>query len=403
MAQRRNVTMKNKTVVYLLALTAFLIGTIEYIITGIIQMVAHDLHVTTSTAGLLVTSLALSAAIGAPIVIALTINMDRRKILTWTLIIFILSNFITSISHSFEMVMITRILQGISGGTAIVVAMAVATRLVEREKRGTAIGIILMGLSSSLVLGVPIGTFLSSMIGWKALFAAIGVITLIPLIVVYRRIPSMKEQEPVTLRMQLSILKDKRILLAVAVTLFYVGGYSTLFTYLTPFLQASANLNITEISGILLLAGICSFLGSSLGGIAADKKGPIFTIFSGIILQIMMLMLLAFVTGNLVVMVAVIMIWMIATWSTSPAQQLYLVTLVPKSPDIALSVNTSFIQFGFALGSGLGGIVLSRTSILHLSWISAGTVLLALLMTILMVAFDRISQKKSLKVIEQGR
>ncbi|MHA4764584.1 MFS transporter [Bacillus altitudinis] len=395
--------MQNKTVVYLLALAAFLIGTIEYIITGIIQMVADDLQVTTSAAGLLVTSLALSAAIGAPIVIALTINMDRRKILSWMLIIFTLSNIITSVSHSFEMVLMTRVLQGISGGTAIVVAMAVATRLVEREKRGTAIGIILMGLSSSLVLGVPIGTFLSSMIGWKALFAAIGVITLIPLIVVYRRIPSMKEQEPVTLRMQLSILKDKRILLAVAVTLFYVGGYSTLFTYLTPFLQKSANLSITEISGILLLAGICSFLGSSLGGMAADKKGPIFTIFSGIILQIMMLMLLAFVTGNLVVMVAVIMIWMIATWSTSPAQQLYLVTLVPKSPDIALSVNTSFIQFGFALGSGLGGIVLSGTSILHLSWISAGTVLLALLMTILMVAFDRISQQKSLKVIEQGR
>lgn len=395
--------MKNKAVVYLLALAAFLIGTIEYIITGIIQMVADDLQVTTSAAGLLVTSLALSAAIGAPIVIALTINIDRRKILSWMLIIFTLSNIVTSVSHSFEMVLMTRVLQGISGGTAIVVAMAVATRLVEREKRGTAIGIILMGLSSSLVLGVPIGTFLSSMIGWKALFAAIGLITLIPLIVVYRRIPSMKEQEPVTLGMQLSILKDKRILLAVAVTLFYVGGYSTLFTYLTPFLQESANLSITEISGILLLAGICSFLGSSLGGVTADKKGPIFTIFSGIILQIIMLMLLAFVTGNLVVMVAVIMIWMIATWSTSPAQQLYLVTLVPKSPDIALSVNTSFIQFGFALGSGLGGLVLSRTSILNLSWISAGTVLLALLMTILMVAFDRISQQKSLKVMEQGR
>ncbi|MFP7347332.1 MFS transporter [Bacillus safensis] len=395
--------MKNKAVVYLLALAAFLIGTIEYIITGIIQMVADDLHVTTSAAGLLVTSLALSAAIGAPIVIALTINIDRRKILSWMLIIFTLSNIVTSVSHSFEMVLMTRVLQGISGGTAIVVAMAVATRLVEREKRGTAIGIILMGLSSSLVLGVPIGTFLSSMMGWKALFAAIGLITLIPLIVVYRRILSMKEQETVTLGMQLSILKDKRILLAVAVTLFYVGGYSTLFTYLTPFLQESANLSITEISGILLLAGICSFLGSSLGGIAADKKGPIFTIFSGIILQIIMLMLLAFVTGNLVVMVAVIMIWMIATWSTSPAQQLYLVTLVPKSPDIALSVNTSFIQFGFALGSGLGGLVLSRTSILNLSWISAGTVLLALLMTILMVAFDRISQHKSLKVMEQGR
>ena len=81
----------------------------------------------------------------------------------------------------------------------------------------------------------------------------------------------MKEQEPVTLGMQLSILKDKRILLAVAVTLFYVGGYSTLFTYLTPFLQESANLSITEISGILLLAGICSFWAPVLG-VAADKK-----------------------------------------------------------------------------------------------------------------------------------
>ncbi len=108
--------MKNKTVVYLLALAAFLIGTIEYIITGIIQMVADDLQVTTSAAGLLVTSLALSAAIGAPIVIALTINIDRKKILSWMLMIFILSNIITSVSHSFEMVMMTRVLQGISGG-----------------------------------------------------------------------------------------------------------------------------------------------------------------------------------------------------------------------------------------------------------------------------------------------
>ncbi len=129
--------MKNKAVVYLLALAAFLIGTIEYIITGIIQMVADDLHVTTSAAGLLVTSLALSAAIGTPIVIALTINIDRRKILSWMLIIFTLSNIITSVSHSFEMVLMTRVLQGISGGTAIVVAMAVATRLVEREKRNS--------------------------------------------------------------------------------------------------------------------------------------------------------------------------------------------------------------------------------------------------------------------------
>ncbi|GKV56551.1 hypothetical protein NCCP2222_24980 [Sporosarcina sp. NCCP-2222] len=196
---------------------------------------------------------------------------------------------------------------------------------------------------------------MAEFMGWRALFVLIGLLTINPVFVVYRSVPTIKEQEPVTIGMQLSILKDKRIVLAVAVTLFYVGGYSALFTYLTPFLQASASLTIAEISGILLLAGVRSFIGSSIGGIAADKKGPKFTIIAGLLLQILMLILLAIIGGNLIGIVSVIMIWMIATWSTSPAQQLYLVTLVPKSPDIALSVNTSFIQFGFALGSGVGG------------------------------------------------
>jgi len=387
--------LKNKPVIYLLALAVFLIGTIEYIITGIIEMVAADLHVSTAVAGLLVTSFALSAAIGAPIVIALTINVDRKKILLWMLSLFIVSNFITFLSPSFEMVLLSRMLQGLSGGIATVVAMGVATRLVETERRGSAIGLILMGLSSSLVLGVPLGTFLSDLIGWRALFVLISVITFIPLFVVYRGVPAIKEQEPVTIGMQLSLLKDKRIVIAVVITLFYVGAYSTLFTYLTPYLQASAELTMAQISGILLLAGICSFMGSSIGGKVADKKGPKFTILIGLTLQVIMLSSLAFIGANLVALIAVMMVWMIATWSTSPAQQLYLVTLVPKSPDIALSVNTSFIQFGFALGSGLGGLVISGTSVLNLSWFSAGIVVLALLMTFMLVVLDRASGRKT--------
>lgn len=388
--------MKNKTIVYLLALAVFLIGTIEYIITGIIQMIATDLSVSTSVAGLLVTSFALSAAIGSPIVIALTINFDRKKILLSMLTLFILSNVITYFSNSYEMILFTRILQGLSGGVATVVAMAVATRLVEEEKRGNAIGIILMGLSSSLVFGVPIGTFLSDIIGWKFLFILISLLTLIPLIVVYKSVPTIKEQEPVTISRQLFILRDKKIVIAVIVTLLYVGGYSTLFTYLTPFLQASSSLTIAEISAVLLLAGICSFIGSRIGGLAADKKGPKFTIYTGLTIQVLALLFLTSIGGSLVGIITVIMIWMLATWSTSPAQQLYLVTLVPKSPDIALSVNTSFIQFGFALGSSLGGLVINHSSILNLSWMGAGIIVLALLMAMILFAFERTAKHNQL-------
>ncbi|WP_141505311.1 MFS transporter [Paenibacillus luteus] len=376
--------MKNKLIIYVLALAVFLIGTIEYIITGVIEMIAVDLRVSISEAGLLVTVFALAAAIIAPILIALTINMDRKKLLMATLSVFIASNGLMLINLSYETVLWVRIIQGASGGMATVVAMAVATRLVEKEKRGTAIGTILMGLSSSLVLGVPIGTFFSEMFGWRVLFIGIGLLSVLPLIIIYNKVPSIKEEVVVTLRIQLSILKDTKILTALVITLFYIGGYSTLFTYITPFLQATSSLSITEISGILFLAGICSFVGSKVGGQLADAKGSKFTICLGLLLQGATLLLFALAGVNLFVLILIFMIFMLATWSISPAQQLYLVTLVPRNPDIALSLNTSFIQFGFALGSGLGGLVISHTSVLYLNWLGLAAVCIALLLATLL-------------------
>nr|WP_091018852.1 MFS transporter [Paenibacillus amylolyticus] len=381
--------MKNKWIIYILALAVFLIGTLEYIITGVIEMIASDLSVSTSEVGLLVTVFALAAAIIAPILIAITINMDRKKLLLAALSVFIASNGLMLVDLSYETLLWVRIIQGASGGVATVVAMAVSTRLVEKEKRGNAIGIILMGLSSSLVLGVPLGTFFSEMFGWRVLFIFIGLLSVLPLLIIYKKVPAIKEEEKITLRMQLSILKNPLILIALLITLLYIGGYSTLFTYITPFLQATSTLTMTEISGVLFLAGICSFVGSKVGGQLADAKGSKFTICLGLLLQGITLLLFALAGVNLMMLILVLMIFMLATWSISPAQQLYLVTLAPRNPDIALSVNTSFIQFGFALGSGLGGLVISRTSVLYLNWLGFGAVGIALLLAILLFKKSR--------------
>ncbi|WP_433939908.1 MFS transporter [Paenibacillus lautus] len=383
--------MKNKGIIYVLALAVFLIGTIEYIITGIIEMIAVDLGVSTSETGLLVTVFALAAAIVAPILIAVTINADRKKLLIATLSVFIASNGFMFVDLPYEIVLWVRIIQGASGGIATVVAMAVATRLVEKEKRGNAIGIILMGLSSSLVLGVPMGTFFSEMFGWRVLFILIGLLSVFPLLIIYKKVPAIKEEEKVTLRMQVSILRNSSILTALVITLLYIGGYSTLFTYITPFLQATSTLSIAQISGVLFLAGVCSFVGSRVGGQLADAKGSKFTICLGLLLQGATLLIFALTGVHLLVLILNLMIFMLATWSISPAQQLYLVTLAPRNPDIALSVNTSFIQFGFALGSGLGGVVISRTSVLYLNWLGLAAVSIALLLSILL--FKKMSNR----------
>lgn len=388
-------SMDNKWVVYILALAVFLIGTVEYLISGIIQTVAADLGVTTSSAGLLVTAFALSAAVGAPIVIAATIHLDRKKLLLMMLGIFMLSNWLVYVSPSFEMMLVTRMIQGLSGGVATVVAMAVSTRLVEEGNRGRAIGIILMGLSSSLVLGLPVGTFLSEGIGWRLLFIFIGLLGLVPLFVIYKKVPPIKTQEAVTPQAQLAVINNKKILAAVVITLLYIGAYSTLFTYIAPFLLTRAELSASEISGILFLAGICSFMGSKIGGVIADRKGPKFTIYFGLSLQASMLLLLSVMDGVITAHIVIIMLWMLATWATSPAQQLYLVTQVPRSPDIALSINTSFIQFGFALGSWVGGLVINNSSVEHLGWFGFGIVLLSLLLAIRLFSLKKKKEQLS--------
>lgn len=385
--------MKNKGTIYVLALAVFLIGTIEYIITGVIEMIALDLGVSTSEAGLLVTVFALAAAIVSPMLITLTINADRKKLLITTLGVFIVSNGVMLADLAYETLLWIRVIQGASGGMATVVAMAVATRLVEKEKRGNAIGIILMGLSSALVLGVPIGTFFSEMFGWRVLFILIGVLSVLPLLVIYKKVPAIKEEEKITLVMQLFVLRNPTILIALVITLFYVGGYATLFTYITPFLQETSSLTMTEISGVLFLAGICSFVGSRVGGQLADAKGSKFTILLGLLLQGVTLLLFALAGVHLLVFILILMMFMLSTWSISPAQQLYLVNLAPRNPDIALSVNTSFIQFGFALGSASGGLVIRSTSVLYLNWLGFAAVSIALLLAILL--FHKMSSSRT--------
>ena len=272
-----------------------------------------------------------------------------------------------------------------------VVAMAVATRLVENEKRGNAIGIILMGLSSSLVLGVPIGTFLSEIFGWRMLFVIIGLLSIVPFLIIYRKVPSIREQERVTMGMQLSILKHKSIRIALMVSLLYVGGYATLFTYITPFLQTTSSLTMTEISLILFWQGYVVLSvpnWRTIGGCQGIEVHH----FSWI----------SVARSD----ASVICCDGRTSHPANPGSDDIYVGNVeylarpaiisgdssPRSPDIALSVNTSFIQFGFALGSGLGGLVISRASVLTLNWAGFAAVGLAILLAVLQ--FQGVSKRQ---------
>lgn len=355
-----------------------MIGTTESIVTGIIGMVAADTHVSVSLAGQLVTGFSLAFAFGSPLLIALTARMERKKLLLWALLLFIAGNLLAFLSPGFTMLMASRILLGLIGGVYTVVALAQAANMAPPEKKGRAIAFILMGFSVSLVLGVPAGTMIGAAWGWRPIFALIAALTLISFVMIWLFMPKQQGHMAVPLRTQLGIFKNSRVLLALCISFFFVTGYSTAYTYITPLLQTETGMTTAWVSTTLLLAGIASVAGSRIGGMATDKWGVRRTLYVSLLLHAVTLFLLPLSAQWFSGVIVSIMIWIGAVQSTVPAQQYYLITLSPHSSEVALSMNTSIFQLGLAVGAGLGGMIMEHSSVLHLGWISGIFVLVGL-------------------------
>ncbi|WP_199613785.1 MFS transporter [Paenibacillus alkalitolerans] len=379
--------MKNG-LVYVFAIGGFLLGTAESIVAGIIEMMSSDLQVSVSSVGQFVTSFALGFGIGSPILIALTAKYDRKKVLLTSLVLFAAGNALTFFVSSFELILLFRLLAGTGGGAYIAVALAVATKLVSEDKRGSAIGIIATGVTSALVIGVPLGTLLSQAVGWRYLFIIIGILSLILSFIISRYMPVINDKQKIPLSEQIKILKDKAVIACVLVSLFIVLDYATLLTYLTPFIQSFHRLTTEAISMILLAAGIASMIGSRLGGYLTDKWGSKSTIYTGLLLQAAILLLSSMLGTTMIGMISVILIWIGSLWIITPSLQFYLVTLSPKAPDIAQSVNLSFFQFGLALGPLLGGVIINSSSASNLGWTAGIVALIAMGFAIFSFAFS---------------
>ncbi|RAN86890.1 MFS transporter [Bacillus sp. SRB_28] len=368
----------NRIAIYLLALGAFGVGTAEFIVSGILEVISNDLNVPVSLAGQLVTVYALSHAFGALVLVILTTKFERKRVLLSSMLIFIVGNIVAFFSYNFGMLMFSRIVLAMSGGLYFVVATIYAAQLAEPAKRGSAIATVITGFTVSLVLGVPIGTFIASFMDWRYVFLFIASITLIDLLLLNKYIPKLKGNKSISLKQQLLVIRDKQIISGLFTTLFWILGYTMVFTYIAPLLNKLADFSIEKISTALLVLGVFAFIGSRLGGYAADKWGPVRTVYFSLIVHSVALFFLTATSISTIGVFIIIMVWGTAAWTTTPANQFYLISLKPQSSEIVLSFNTAIMNIGMTLGAGIGGLVIEYASVLNLGWIGGITVLMAL-------------------------
>jgi len=369
--------MSNALKIYMLAVVSFLVGTSEFIIAGILDKVAEDIGVTVSAAGQLITVFSLAYAFGTPILMALTARVDRRKLLLASLATFVVGNLAAVLLPGFESLIASRIVLALSTGVFVVTALTVASNMAAPGKQGSAIATLVMGFSTSLIIGVPLGRVIASAYSWKTTFGLIGALGLLAILAIAFTIPRTDGEEPVPLGKQLSLLKEPRIAVALSITFFWIAGYSIAYTYISPFLLTVTGMSEKGVSAALFAFGIASLIGSKLGGFSTDRWGVGRTLISGMTLHAAALVLLSFLAQSSTAVFLLLVLWAFSAWSSGPTQQYYLLTLAPGASGIMLSLNTSVLQFAMAAGAGIGGAVVEEASLTAVTWIGAASVVLA--------------------------
>jgi len=347
--------------VYILAVAAVTVGLVELIVGGVLPIIADDMQVSTGTAGQLITIFALVYAISGPILLSVTGKYDRKKLYLATLFIFFLGNIATYFSPTFAWMMIARVLTASSASLVIALSLTITPRIVEVAYRARALGIIVMGISSSLVLGVPIGIVITNYFGWRMVFLGIAILTLITMVLVHKLIDSVPNERVVPLRTQIKALGNIKIGGAHLATMFTLAGHYTFYAYFTPFLETTLHLSQNWISITYFIFGIAAVSGGALGGSMADKIGVQKTILIVIGSFAIALFILPYMTFSFPLFLIMMLVWGALSWALSPPQQEYIIQSDPDTYAIHQSFNNSALQFGIALGSAIGGFVLQKT------------------------------------------
>ncbi|MFA0413004.1 MFS transporter [Vibrio renipiscarius] len=383
-----------------LTLSAFAIGTTEFVIVGLLPTMAADLHVSLPSAGLLVSLYALGVAIGAPVLTALTGQWNRKHVLLAVMALFVAGNVLAWQAPGYNTLVAARILTGLAHGVFFSIGSTIATGLVSKEKAASAIAIMFTGLTVALVTGVPLGTYIGQTFGWQSTFLIVAVLGLIALIGSAFLVPSNLKQPAATkLTSQLKVLTQPRLLLVYAITAFGYGGTFTAFTFLAPILQQETGFSANAISVIMLVYGVSVAFGNIWGGKMADKMGPIKAltiIFSGLAT---ILVVFNFTAVNPITAVATILVWGAFAFGNVPGLQVYVVKLAekytPDAVDVASGLNIAAFNVGIALGSWGGGMIVSKMGLMHTPWIGAVVVIIALLLTRLSGRLDKQTENHS--------
>lgn len=364
--------------VYLLSFSLFAMGSAEFLVAGVLPAVAKDLQVPLSSVGALITSFAIAVVIGGPPLAVLTLRWPRRTTLVITQLLFAVAVVVGVLTDSYGVLLVTRFICGIAYAGFWAVAAVTAVSLVPPERTARASGVVVSGLSISMIAGGPASALISHFTGWRGGFWAVATLTVIGTILTLAGVPATRSAGEPEVRREIRAMKQPRLFAVYAATLLSTAAYMISYNYLAPLLTDVTELPSVWVPGVLTLFGIGAFAGLSVGGRIADRR-PFHALLSGAVGIAVFSVLLALLADNSVATIILVLLLGIAGFTLNPAIYGRVFTLTADAPTLAGSTTVSMFQLGISLVPVFAGIALSEgAGLTAIPWIGAGLAVLSI-------------------------
>jgi predicted MFS family arabinose efflux permease len=350
---------------------------------GMLGELSSGLGVSISDAGLLVTFGAIMLCLGSPITASLTSRIERRTLLTATLAILALGNVASAFAPDYASLLAIRLVMLAVGALYTPQAAGTAALIVPVEKRGSTIAYIFLGWSLAAAIGLPLIALIASRYGWRAVYGGIGAIGCISFLLLAWRLPRGLTGTPVDLKTWAAVGRNRLIMLLLLITTLQMSGQFVVFTFMGPLLTSLTQADADSIGLVFLIYGVCGFIGIAIATRIVDSWGAYKSslLFTGLILAGISGWALS--AGIYPLMACSVAIWGLGFASTNSMQQVRLVTAAPALASASVSLNTSVLYVGQAVGSAVGGVLYAGGWLHGSGFVAMGFVALAVLVVIL--------------------
>ncbi|MGC3874471.1 MFS transporter [Halomonas sp. GXIMD04776] len=348
--------MHPRLVELILALGGVGIGTSEFAIMGLMGRVADDLQVAVPDVGYAISSYALGVVVGAPLISALAARVPRRALLIGLMLLFAVGNLASALAPSFGSFVLLRFVSGLPHGAYFGVAALVAAAAAPIGERASAVGRVMLGLSTANLIGAPLATWAGNLFGWQVAFATVGMIALLTALLIRLWVPVQAADANASPKREISALIKQRVLFTLAVGCVGFGGMFAVFSYVIPTLTEQAGMR--EALGPLVLAvfGIGTMLGNVFGARLADRN--LLRAIPTILIWCLIVQGLFYFAANSVGL-GIFFVGLVGTSvALGPALQTRLMDVAGNAQTMAASLNHAAFNGANAIGAVLAGVTI---------------------------------------------